>query len=1049
MVEAPKDIAALVERFDRNLLDYRSSSYNEAQTRQEFINPFFKALGWDMDNEQGFSEVYKEVLYESSLKIGGSTKAPDYAFRIGDRIKFIVEAKKPSIDLEESTDPAYQLRYYAWNAHLPISILTDFEEFAIYDCRYPPKKTDTADTARLLYLKYTDYLARWDEIAGRFSKTAILQGYFDKYVVESKDKKGTKEVDDAFLEAITSWREALARNIAIRNSDLSVEELNACVQATIDRIVFLRICEDRGIEEYGQLQEISGKENIYAGLCDIFKHADDRYNSGLFHFKEDERKNPDLLSLTLKIDDKVLTDIISSLYPPSPYNFALVPPEILGQVYEQFLGKVIRLTEGHRAKVEDKPEVKKAGGVFYTPTYIVDYIVENTVGKLLEGKTPTQVSELRLLDPACGSGSFLLGAYKKLLTWHLDWYIEKLAPLLDAKKPQSSAEVRRLLPIQEESKENNSKKIVSKKRERIKKERLAAVSMPIYKAGDVWRLTLYERKRILLQNIYGVDIDPQAVEVTKLSLLLKVLEGESREEVQTLLRFSDERALPDLDSNIKCGNSLIGWDILDDKTDLSKEDLQRINPFDWKPEFPEVFEQGGFDAVIGNPPYIRIQRIDHTEADYLFDKYETPMSKTDLSQLFIERVLKLARNSGLIGLICTSQWIATDYGRNMRRVLSKGLLHEIVNFGSLPVFQKASTYPAIFILSPSHAQSIKLKRIQNVDQLNFRGIEAAKNEFISFDKLSELPWNLGNLDIVNHLNQRDIEWKELRKFGQAYIGVLTGMDEAFVVDKEKAIECGLEEGILFPYAYRGNEVSRYSDVNPNALIIYPYYEGKDGSPQIIPEIELMNTYPMIYKHLSQYKEDLRKRMDTRKFYAQGPDWYRHLRPGSFNYIRPKKFVIKGIDKTSVVGLLKENTTFNGANCPGIILAEAHEHSALYILGLINSKVIAYYLRMVCPAKLGGYSRFNANNINKIPICTIDFSDTKDVVRHDNLISLVESMLSLHKQLSEARTSHELALLQRQIEATDRQIDALVYELYGLTEEEIKIVEESRTTSRGP
>jgi len=459
---APKEVTALVERFDRNLLDYRSSSYNEAQTRQEFINPFFKALGWDMDNEQGFSEVYKEVLYESSLKIGGSTKAPDYAFRIGDRIKFIVEAKKPSIDLEESADPAYQLRYYAWNANLPISILTDFDEFAIYDCRYPPKKTDTADTARLLYLKYTDYLTRWDEIAGRFSKTAILQGSFDKYVVESKDKKGTKEVDDAFLEAITSWREALARNIAIRNPDLSVEELNACVQATIDRIVFLRICEDRGIEEYGQLQEISGKENIYAGLCDIFKHADDRYNSGLFHFREDERKNPDLLSLTLNIDDKVLTEIISSLYPPSPYNFALVPPEILGHVYEQFLGKVIRLTEGHRAKVEDKPEVKKAGGVFYTPTYIVDYIAENTVGKLLEGKTPTQVSELRILDPACGSGSFLLGAYKKLLTWHLDWYIENLAPLLDAKKPQSSAEVRRLLPIQEENKENNSRKTVSK-----------------------------------------------------------------------------------------------------------------------------------------------------------------------------------------------------------------------------------------------------------------------------------------------------------------------------------------------------------------------------------------------------------------------------------------------------------------------------------------------------------------------------------------------------------------------------------------------------------
>jgi hypothetical protein len=440
---APREINELVNKFQRNLQDYRSSSYNEAQTRQEFINPFFKALGWDMDNAQGFSEAYKEVLYESSLKIGGSIKAPDYAFRIGEKIKFLVEAKKPSIDLEESADPSYQLRYYAWNAHLPISILTDFEEFAVYDCRYPPKKTDRADTARILYLTYEDYLTHWDEIAGRFSKTAILQGSFDKYVVESKGKKGTKEVDAAFLEAITSWRDNLARNIALRNPDLSVDELNVSVQATIDRIVFLRICEDRGIEEDGQLQDIASGENVYSGLCRIFQHADNRYNSGLFHFKEDERKNPDLLSLNLKIDDKVLQNIIRSLYPPSPYNFALIPPEILGQVYEQFLGKVIRLTEGHRAKVEDKPEVKKAGGVFYTPTYIVEYIVGNTVGKLLEGKNPSQASELRILDPACGSGSFLLGAYKKLLDWHLEWYTEHLAPLLDSGKAFTSAEVRK------------------------------------------------------------------------------------------------------------------------------------------------------------------------------------------------------------------------------------------------------------------------------------------------------------------------------------------------------------------------------------------------------------------------------------------------------------------------------------------------------------------------------------------------------------------------------------------------------------------------------
>ena len=452
---APKEIVDLVKRFERNLLEYKSSTYNEAQTRQEFINPFFKVLGWDMDNVQGFSESYKEVIHEASLKVGSTTKAPDYGFRVGNTIKFLVEAKKPYVNLQENPEPAYQLRSYAWNAKLSISILTDFEEFAIYDCRYPPKKTDKADTALLRYLKYDEYLTRWDEIANVFSKKAILQGSFDRYAEANKSKKGIKEVDAAFLDEITSWRDSLAHNIAVRNLDLSIEALNSCVQSTIDRIVFLRICEDRGIEKYEQLQKIASGENVYASLCDLFKHADDRYNSGLFHFKKEPgREYPDLLALDLKIDNKVLKDITSSLYPPSPYNFAVISPEILGQVYEQFLGKVIRLTEGHRAKIEDKPEVKKAGGIKYTPAYIVQYIVNGTLGHLLKGKTPIEVASIYVLDPACGSGSFLLVAYKYLLDWHLDWYVKNLAPVLDKGISITSITVKKLLAIPIENQDN-------------------------------------------------------------------------------------------------------------------------------------------------------------------------------------------------------------------------------------------------------------------------------------------------------------------------------------------------------------------------------------------------------------------------------------------------------------------------------------------------------------------------------------------------------------------------------------------------------------------
>jgi len=425
MAGIPAEIFELIKRFEDNKEAYRSGQYNETQLRREFIDPFFGILGWDVDNKQGYAEAYKDVIHEDAIRIGSAVKAPDYCFRIGGTRKFFIETKKPSVNIKEDVNPAFQLRRYAWSAKLPLSILTDFEEFAVYDCRIKPVKTDKASTARIIYLTYNEYNQRWNDIASVFSREAVLKGSFDKYAETTKHKKGTAEVDSAFLREIESWRDIFARNIALRNS-ITQRELNFSVQRIIDRIVFLRICEDRGIEDYGRLMALMNGSNVYRRLLEIFRYADERYNSGLFHFqKEKDRPElPDELTPMLTIDDKLLKDIIRRLYyPESPYEFSVLPADILGQVYEQFLGKVIRLTSEHRAVVEEKPEVRKAGGVYYTPTYIVDYIVKNTVGKLLEDKTPKQASKLHILDPACGLGSFLLGAYQYLLDWHRDWYM--------------------------------------------------------------------------------------------------------------------------------------------------------------------------------------------------------------------------------------------------------------------------------------------------------------------------------------------------------------------------------------------------------------------------------------------------------------------------------------------------------------------------------------------------------------------------------------------------------------------------------------------------
>jgi N-6 DNA Methylase len=405
-------ISELVERYRENRDRYESSAYNEETARNEFINPLFEALGWDIANKSGAAEQYKDVIHEESIKVGDYTKAPDYTFRFGGVRKFFVEAKKPFIDLKSDPDPAYQLRRYAWSAKLPLSILTDFEGLAVYDTRIKPRVGDKASIGRILYLTFEELLPKLKDIWSIFSKDAVLKGSFDRYAEATLGKRGTSEVDAEFLKDIEGWREELAKNLAQRNEDLTEDDLNFAVQTTIDRIIFMRIAEGRGAEGYGGLLALTNGPHIYKRLVELYRKADHRYNSGLFDFSADG----DRLTPGLTIDDKVLKPILADLYyPQSPYEFSVLPAEILGNVYEQFLGKVIRLTKGHRAVIEEKPEVKKAGGVYYTPSYIVEYIVGQTVGTLTEGKSPKQMEKLRILDPACGSGSFLIVAYSSRL----------------------------------------------------------------------------------------------------------------------------------------------------------------------------------------------------------------------------------------------------------------------------------------------------------------------------------------------------------------------------------------------------------------------------------------------------------------------------------------------------------------------------------------------------------------------------------------------------------------------------------------------------------
>jgi type I restriction-modification system DNA methylase subunit len=1021
-IAIPEKVLELIERFDRNLDAYKQSIYNETQLRREFIDPFFKSLGWDVDNEQGYAEPYKDVVHEDAIKIGGFTKAPDYSFRIGGARKFFVEAKKPAINIKEDLASAYQLRRYAWSAKLPLSILTNFEDLAVYDCRMKPEKTDKASHSRVFLLKYTDYQDRWEEIAGIFSQNAILKGSFDKYAESKKAKKGTAEVDTAFLQEIERWREILAKNIALRNPSLTQRELNYAVQVTIDRIIFLRIGEDRGIEPYGVLMALQNGNQIYQRLFHLFSRADDRYNSGLFHFREEKGLSSaiDTLTPTLAIDDKILKDIFKNLYyPDSPYEFSVLPADILGQVYEQFLGKVIRLTAGHQAKVEYKPEVRKAGGVYYTPTYIVDYIVSRTVGRWLEGKkagTRSGLSRLTILDPACGSGSFLLGAYQYLLNWHLTAYLQNgTARWARGRNPR------------------------------------------IYQAtGGDWKLTIAERKRILLDHIFGVDIDSQAVEVTKLSLLLKVLEGENDQSVKGQLSLN-QRALPDLGANIKCGNSLIGPDFYHGRQLglLEDEETYRVNAFDWQAEFPEIMAAGGFDVVMGNPPYLRIQILKEwapLEMEFYKRQYQAAAKGNyDIYVIFVEKGLGLLKPQGRLGFILPHKFFNAHYGEGLRSLIAAGnYLEKVVHFGDQQVFAGATTYTCLLFLERAALPECEFVKVDNLSDWRITGEAragaipaksitagewnfAVGNDSRLFEKLSKIPVKI--LDIADRIFQ----------------GLITGSDSVFILldygNGEYFSEATqkihhLESKLMHPVCKGAVNIRRYHISQLTKSILFPYNH-VNGVAQLLTSKELNDNFPNTWEYLQSNRKILESREHDK---WKNDKWYSFGRSQNLSEMEQKKILTPSIAKYASFTLDSQNFYYfvgsggGGGGGYGITLKSNQQIEYEYILGLLNSRLLYFFLKSFSSKFSGGYYAFNRQYIEKLPIRLTDFTDPLDKARHDRLVAMVENMLVWHKQLAATRTPQEKAVLERQIAATDGMIDQLVYELYGLTEAEIKLVE---------
>ncbi len=1003
---APDSIRQLVEKFDRD------KPGSETEVRIQFIDPLFSALGWNMRDKRQVRHEPRVIIKEAGFE---RSKRPDYSFHIGNPPDFFVETKMPHVNLERNRIPAFQLRRYGWSGNAPVSVLTDFEEFSVYDCRIQPQEKDPANKARLIYYQYSEYIDKWEELASRFSREAVAQGALREWV-EGERLRGVFSVDQAFLREMENWRELLAEEIALHNRDLSQRQLNLLVQRAIDRIVFLRIAEDRDIEAYGRLRSAAGDgKQVYEELKILFNEADDKYNSGLFHFgKEKRNSEPDRLSLNIHIPDEPLRHIIKNLYFPfSPYEFSALPADILGQVYERFLGKVIELSPGGAARVEEKPEVRKAGGVYYTPTTIVDYIVENTVGALLEGATPEEAETLRILDPACGSGSFLTGAYQYLLDWHLRYYREH---------PNQYRNRRR-------------------------------------ETADGMILTAAEKRRILVNNIYGVDLDENAVEVSKLSLLLKMLENENDAAGRQTLMFSaGGRILPDLSGNIKWGNSLIGSDFFRGPQAglfADEEEMQRIKAFDWESDggFGAIMAAGGFDAVIGNPPYIRIQTMKETAPETVpfYKKKYVAASKGnyDIYVIFVERGLQLLNKRGLLGYILPHKFFNAKYGEPLRGLIAKGRhLNSIMHFGDQQVFDGATTYTCLLFLSNQTKDDFAVNKVEDLKAWETSRASVAGS--LASSRATNTDWNF----VVGHDSDlfyklHDMPTKLSGIADRVFQGLVTGADGVFILQVRDGSYYSiaseshheLENDLLHPLCKGSVNLRRYHVENITKSILFPYKIENDKAVLLSVD-EMREHYPKTWDYLLHNRNALEARERGKWKHDK---WYAFGRSQNLNEMEQTKLLTPSIaNRASFTLDEKDNFYFvgsggGGGGGYGITLRSDCQLSYKYVLGLLNSKTLDFVLKKVSSTFRGGYYAYNRQYIDQLPIRIIDFDNPADVAMHDKMVELVDEMLELHKRLPGLKGEGR-KIAERLIETVDDEIDALVYELYGLSEDEVRIVE---------
>ncbi len=1042
---AHAEILKLVQTFADNHDKYHEPTYNESAARTDFIDKFFIALGWDVKHDHQTNPYEQEVKIERNVAVAQRVKKADYAFFLAPNFRqerFFVEAKRPSAPVLETPDNCFQVNRYAYSsAKAAISLLTNFKELCIIDCRFEP---DILNASKRVYKKfyYADFNdnEKFAEIYYLFGRDAVVGGSLEKFAESLPKPKGKgkqrvfradgyQDVDDRFLAQLEGFRLALAQMFKRKNTQLTSEDLTEAVQRTLDRLVFIRFLEDKLIEPSTILDKFGNKPHAWKQFIAKCREFDKTYNGIIF------KQNPLIDADSFAVDDSVFLKICNDFSDKyTPYHFNYIPIHILGSIYERFLGNVIVAT-AKRATVEAKPEVRKAGGVFYTPQYIVNYIVENTVGALLgsvppavaggaesvppavaggltsntaqvqppttvggtdrKRVNPSDVAKMRFADIACGSGSFLLGVYEYLLKWHTTYYNEKAS----------------------------------------KKE--AREAGCIVNDDGTFHLSFEQKKEILVNNVYGVDIDRQAYEVTQLSLFLKLLEDETGGSTVRFLTGHRESLLPTLTNNIVCGNALVDWDItggdLFEQLDADKE--RKLNPMSFSQKFPEIMRNGGFDAIVGNPPYVRQEQLGDLK-DYFKKKYEVYHGVADLYTYFLERYFQILHPNGSFGIIVSNNWMRINFGEPLRKYLKKKDILEIIDFGDLPVFTGVAAYPCI--LRVTNRLADETFNAVNAKTLDFRanGLSdyVARNSFtVNQLKLSDSGWNLtdearqdllfklraGGTPLSNYVN------------GKIYRGVLTGLNEAFVIDeeiKERIIAQDPRSAEIIKPFLAGRDIKRFTKPNASKYLIFMPKGWTNNQMSGRSAWQwLQESYPSIAKYLSTFSKAAEARGD------KGDYWWELRACDYYDKFDQAKLIYPNISKQPEF-TFDDSGDYTNQKC--FIIPQDDK----YLLGVLNSGVTRFLYQQILPKLQGNFYEPSYVYLKDFPIREIEANNTNEKALHDLIVRSVDQIMEAKKKLAAAANERDRDFWTNKCDKLESDIDTAVYKLYDLTPDEIALIE---------